>query len=87
MSGLEVLKQVSVRLPPVIVYTGQELTKEEEQALNEFSSDIIIKGAESPERLLDDVSLFLHSIESKLPNEQKKTVQMLHDQDAILRQT
>ena len=51
---------------PVIVYTGRMLSDDEEQRLRRYSKSIIIKGAKSPERLLDEVTLFLHSVESSL---------------------
>jgi CheY-like chemotaxis protein len=54
---------------PVIIYTGKELSKKEQQKLNKYAESIIIKGAKSPERLKDEVSLFLHSVESDLPAE------------------
>ncbi|MDB5861412.1 MAG: histidine kinase [Ramlibacter sp.] len=53
----------SVAFPPVIVYTSRALTPEQEQRLRRYSSSIV-KGARSPERLLDEVTLFLHSVES-----------------------
>jgi CheY-like chemotaxis protein len=62
--------------PPVIVYTGKSLSRDEEQKLQRFSQSIIIKGAHSPERLLDEVTLFLHQVESKLPPERQR---MLRD--------
>jgi signal transduction histidine kinase/CheY-like chemotaxis protein len=70
--------------PPVIIYTGQEISAEQQRILSEFTSDIIIKGAESPERLLDDVSLFLHSVAGNLSDEQQAKINMLHDEDAML---
>ena len=58
LSGYELLKQMAeadeVSFPPVIVYTGRSLTRDEEQSLRKFSKSIIIKDARSPERLLDE---------------------------------
>ncbi len=75
LSGLELLEKVHEALgenvPPIIVYTGRDLNRNEEEKLREFSESIIIKGAKSPERLLDEVNLFLHRIESELPEEQR----------------
>ncbi|PKH02646.1 two-component system sensor histidine kinase/response regulator [Psychromonas sp. MB-3u-54] len=89
ISGYTVLEKIaslpSGLLPPVIVYTGQEISDEQQKVLAKFTADIIIKGAESPERLLDDVSLFLHSVETSLPKAQKKTIRMLHNADAMLK--
>ncbi|QPJ64822.1 MAG: response regulator [Candidatus Nitrohelix vancouverensis] len=76
LSGFELLKIIkndeSLRCPPIIVYTGKELTQEENNELQKYSQSIVVKGADSPERLLDEVSLFLHSVESKMTDEQKK---------------
>jgi CheY-like chemotaxis protein/CHASE3 domain sensor protein len=75
LSGLELLEKVhnalGEKVPPIIVYTGRDLSREEEEKLREFSESIIIKGAKSPERLLDEVNLFLHRVESELPEEQQ----------------
>ena len=68
VSGYELLEQMAAddraSFPPVIVYTGRSLTTAEEQRLRRFSRSIIIKDARSPERLLDEVTLFLHQVES-----------------------
>ncbi len=61
--------------PPVIVYTGRSLTRDEEQRLRRFSKSIIIKDARSPERLLDEVTLFLHQVEATLPPERQRMLQ------------
>lgn len=70
--------------PPVIVYTGHDLSAEDEQTLRRYSSSIIIKGAKSPERLLDEVSLFLHQVVSELPAEQQKMIHQARNRDAVL---
>ncbi len=70
--------------PPVIVYTGRDLSRDEEQQLRRYSKSIIIKGAKSPERLLDEVTLFLHRVVAELPPEQQKMLQLAHNRDAIL---
>ncbi len=67
--------------PPVIVYTGRALTRDEEQRLRRFTSTIIIKGAHSPERLLDEVSLFLHQVEAKLPPEQQRILRLVRQRE------
>ena len=78
LSGYEMLQRMAetdeVSFPPVIVYTGRSLTRDEEQRLRRFSRSIIIKDVRSPERLLDEVTLFLHQVESKLPVEQSAHV-------------
>jgi CheY-like chemotaxis protein/signal transduction histidine kinase/CHASE3 domain sensor protein len=84
-SLLETLSQESTyAFPPVIVYTGRELSADDEQRLRRYSKSIIIKGAKSPERLLDEVSLFLHQVISELPDEQQKMIQKARNRDALL---
>jgi len=88
LSGYELLTRMAeadeASFPPVIVYTGRTLTGEEEQGLRRFSKSIIIKDARSPERLLDEVTLFLHQVESKLPAERQRMLQAARDRDAAL---
>jgi CheY-like chemotaxis protein/signal transduction histidine kinase/CHASE3 domain sensor protein len=82
---LETLRQEgSHSFPPVIVYTGHDLSAADEQRLRRYSDSIIIKGARSPERLLDEVSLFLHQVVTELPAEQQKMIQRARNRDAIL---
>jgi CheY-like chemotaxis protein len=88
MSGFELLKKMTkdaIELPPVIIYTGKELSRVEYNELNEMAKSIVIKGAESSARLLDDVSLFLHSVEKRMPEEQQKIIEMLHDSSEMLK--
>ena len=74
-SGLDLLERLSVDesvgFPPVIVYTGRDLSADEELRLRKYSKSIIVKGAKSPERLLDEVTLFLHQVVSELPEPQQ----------------
>ncbi|WP_448142980.1 response regulator [Stenotrophomonas bentonitica] len=74
----------AVAFPPVIVYTGRALTRDEEQRLRRYSKSIIIKGARSPERLLDEVTLFLHSVEASLPSDQQRLLREARRRDAVL---
>lgn len=87
-SGFSLLEELSAdetrAFPPVIVYTGRDLSPEEEQRLRRYSSSIIIKGAKSPERLLDEVSLFLHRVVSDLPHEQRQMIEKARHRDAAL---
>ncbi len=83
-SLLETLSQGDHAYPPVIVYTGHDLSVDDEQQLRRYSSSIIIKGAKSPERLLDEVSLFLHQVVAELPPEQQKMIQKARNRDAVL---
>jgi CheY-like chemotaxis protein len=70
--------------PPVIIYTARELTEQENSRLSRYTGSIIIKGAKSPERLLDEVTLFLHSVESTLSTGQQEMIRMQHDPDQVL---
>jgi signal transduction histidine kinase/DNA-binding response OmpR family regulator len=87
-SGYDLLEKMSQQLdvafPPVIVYTGRALTREEEQRLRRYSKAIIIKDARSPERLLDEVTLFLHQVEAKLPLEHQQMLKTARDRESIL---
>ena len=64
MSGMELLEQLSSRgqIPPVVIYSGRDLSREENLKLRRYTDSIVVKGARAPERLLDEVSLFLHSV-------------------------
>ncbi|MBT0668547.1 response regulator [Novosphingobium profundi] len=88
MTGLDLLERLShdesVGFPPVIVYTGRDLSSEEEMRLRRYSKSIIIKGAKSPERLLDEVTLFLHQVVSDLPDEKQKLLARSLGRDAAL---
>jgi signal transduction histidine kinase/CheY-like chemotaxis protein/CHASE3 domain sensor protein len=83
-SLLETLSNEGHAFPPVIVYTGHDLSPDDEQKLRRYSHSIIIKGAKSPERLLDEVSLFLHQVVADLPPEQQKMIQQARNRDAML---
>jgi CheY-like chemotaxis protein/signal transduction histidine kinase len=87
-TGYELLEKMAqqddVSFPPVIVYTGRALTREEEQRLGRYSRSIIIKDARSPERLLDEVTLFLHQVESKLPATQQQMLKAARNRDSSL---
>lgn len=88
ISGHELLREMaeqeSVSFPPVIVYTGRALSRDEEQQLRRFSKSIIIKDARSPERLLDEVTLFLHQVEADLPPQQRQMLELARSRDATL---
>ncbi|WP_322362345.1 response regulator [Pseudomonas sp. Teo4] len=87
MLGNELLKRMTgedIRsFPPVIVYTGRNLTREEEADLLKYSRSIIIKGARSPERLLDEVTLFLHKVESQLSHERQRMLKTARSRDKV----
>ena len=86
-SGYELLEQMAsggkYAFPPVIVYTGRALSRDEEQRLRRYSRSIIIKGAKSPERLMDEVSLFLHRVEATLPPDQQKLLLQARQRDTV----
>lgn len=87
-SGFALLETLSLEgthsFPPVIVYTGRVLSSDEEQRLRRYSKSIIIKGAKSPERLLDEVTLFLHQVVSELPDEQQQMIRKARNRDELL---
>jgi PAS domain S-box-containing protein len=70
-------------LPPIIVYTGKELTKEENNELEKYAESIIIKGVKSEERLLDETALFLHRTISDLPKSKQVVINKLYDKEAV----
>jgi CheY-like chemotaxis protein/CHASE3 domain sensor protein len=86
-SGFELLERMQeedgVSVPPVIVYTGRALSADDEQKLRRFSKSIILKDARSPERLLDEVTLFLHQVESTLPADRQRMLKVARDQDSV----
>ncbi len=88
MSGFELLecirKSETAARVPIIIYTGRDLTRDEEKELNRYAESIIIKGVKSPERLLDESALFLHRVEANLPEEQRDMLKMIHDKEAVL---
>lgn len=87
-TGFEFLEALdadyTAAFPPVIVYTARALSEEEELRLRRYSKSIIIKGAKSPERLVDEVTLFLHQVVSDLPERQQKLLAASLNRDARL---
>ncbi|MDQ7970053.1 MAG: response regulator [Oxalicibacterium faecigallinarum] len=87
MQGEQLLQRMSAEeicsFPPVIVYTGRNLTRDEEADLLKYSRSIIIKGARSPERLLDEVTLFLHKVESELSAERQSMLRTVRSRDRV----
>jgi CheY-like chemotaxis protein len=86
-SGFDLLDEMSrmdrYAFPPVIVYTGRSLSRAEEQKLRKLSHSIIIKGARSPERLLDEVTLFLHQVEAELPADRQRMLRDARHREAV----
>ncbi|HKN65008.1 MAG TPA: response regulator, partial [Gemmatimonadaceae bacterium] len=85
--GFQLLETVksdpAMRDLPIIIYTGKELSQEEETRLKRFADTIIIKDVKSPERLLDETALFLHRVEAKLPEQKRRMLERLHNADAV----
>ncbi|HEX6573898.1 MAG TPA: HAMP domain-containing protein [Gemmatimonadaceae bacterium] len=88
MSGFDFLEKVKSDPEktelPIIVYTGKELSREEETRIKKYAETIIVKDVRSPERLLDETALFLHRVEAKLPEQKRKMLEQLHDADAVI---
>jgi CheY-like chemotaxis protein len=89
MTGFELLEKVhsepSLTDVPVVIFTGKELTDEEQMRLKAMAKSIILKDVQSPERLLDETALFLHRIVTDLPEEKQKMLDRLHGSNEILR--
>ena len=87
MSGFELIHKLENinghNIPPIIIYTGKELTKEENNELQKYAESIIIKGVKSEERLLDETALFLHRTISNLPESKQVIINNLYDKEAV----
>ncbi len=87
MSGFELIQKLEDikghNMPPIVVYTGKELSKDENNLLHKYAESIIIKGVKSEERLLDETALFLHRTINNLPKSKQKIITAIHDKDAI----
>jgi HAMP domain-containing protein/CheY-like chemotaxis protein/signal transduction histidine kinase len=68
---------------PIIIYTGKDLSQAEETRLRRYAETIIIKDAKSPERLLDETALFLHRVESNLPDDKRRMLEQLHKSESV----
>jgi CheY-like chemotaxis protein len=88
MSGFDLLAQVQqdpkLRDTPIIVFTGRELSEEEETELRKKAKSIVLKGVRSPERLLDETALFLHRVIADLPESKQHMIETLHESDEPL---
>jgi CheY-like chemotaxis protein/signal transduction histidine kinase/HAMP domain-containing protein len=88
MSGFEVLEQLrgdaELSDVPVVVFTGRELSAEEDARLHTMARSIVVKGVESPERLLDETALFLHRVVTDLPPEKQRMIERLNSSDEDL---
>ena len=85
MTGFEVLETLGTDPElsdiPVVVFTGRELSAEEDARLHTMARSVVVKGVESPERLLDETALFLHRVVADLPVEKQRMLQRLHESD------
>jgi CheY-like chemotaxis protein len=88
MSGFDVLERLrdtpAMTDLPVVVFTGKELSAEEDARLHTLARSVVVKGVESPERLLDETALFLHRVVSDLPVEKQNMLDRLHRSDEAL---
>jgi CheY-like chemotaxis protein len=89
MNGFDLLETLQndpgLRDIPVVVFTGKELSADEERRLRALSKSIVIKDVQSPERLLDETSLFLHRVVSDLPEDKRRMLERLHGSTEVLR--
>jgi HAMP domain-containing protein/CheY-like chemotaxis protein/signal transduction histidine kinase len=89
MNGFELLERVqaepSLREVPVVVFTGKELTEQEEERLRSVAKSIVLKDVQSPERLFDETALFLHRVMADLPEEKRRMIERLHGSTEALR--
>ncbi|HTL89857.1 MAG TPA: response regulator, partial [Leptolyngbya sp.] len=88
MSGFELIEHIKqdedLSKIPIIIYTGKELTQQQETQLKRLAETIIIKDVRSPERLLDETALFLHRVQANLPEPKRQILEDLHQVDSIL---
>jgi len=88
MTGFEVLERLGDTLElndlPVVVFTGKELSPDEDARLRSLARSVVVKGVESPERLLDETALFLHRVVADLPAEKQRMLDRLHRSDDAL---
>jgi len=88
MSGFDILERIrdnpGIKDLPVVVFTGKELSSEEDARLHTLARSVVVKGVESPERLLDETALFLHRVVADLPLEKQQMLDRLHRSDEAL---
>jgi CheY-like chemotaxis protein len=88
MSGFELLDEIRddpvLSDLPIVVFTGRELSPEEDAQLHTMARSVVVKGVESPERLLDETALFLHRVVANLPDDKQRMIERLHSSDEAL---
>jgi CheY-like chemotaxis protein/HAMP domain-containing protein len=88
MSGFDLLAEVqqdpALRDIPIVVFTGRELSVDEEERLRKMAKSIVLKGVQSPERLLDETALFLHRVVAELPEAKRRMLEHLHQTSEAL---
>ncbi len=88
MTGFELLKRIrncqECSSAPIIIYTGRELTEQEDAQLKKYAESIIVKGARSPERLLEETTLFLHRIQANLPEDKQQMLKRYKNKESTL---
>jgi CheY-like chemotaxis protein len=89
MTGFELLErlqaQPGLRDVPVVVFTGKDLSANEQAQLKTMAKSIVLKDVQSPERLLDETALFLHRVITDLPADKQQMLQKLHGSNEVLR--
>ncbi len=89
LNGVQLIRAIHAKLglsaPPIIVYTGKDMTRAEETELRLISDSIVIKNVRSPERLLDETALFLHRVQAKLPEPKQRMIENVQKSDSLLR--
>ncbi|BDU18440.1 HAMP domain-containing protein [Lysobacter auxotrophicus] len=89
MTGFDLIERIhadeSLKNVPIVVFTGKELSAEESERLRRVARSVVLKGVESPERLLDETALFLHRVIGNLPPAKQRMVRSLHESDDGLR--
>ena len=89
ISGFDLLEKVqadpALRDIPIVIFTGKDLSREEEQQLKTMAKSILVKDVQSPERLFDETALFLHRVVSELPEPKRKMLDQLHSSNTVLK--
>jgi CheY-like chemotaxis protein len=88
MPGLQLIETVRNELGlvdlPIVIYTGKQLTRKQETELKRLADTIIVKDVQSPERLLDETTLFLHRVQAHLPARQRQMLEQIRQADPVL---